>query len=163
LWGGPVQKLLTTAVLLSLALVAGPSLPAVIAPPQAVPDTVMLFAHQPDDPARIVQATFSADNSLMDALVENTSHQKIQSYRLSWAIVKKDDIRLAKGIAVDVPKDLDTSKSFTIPGPENAAKDDVAKHPNGIIFYIAELQFDDGKHWQAEAKKIRKEAADMMK
>jgi len=123
----------------------------------------MLFAAQADDPVRIVQANFSADNSLIDALLENKSHQKIQSYRLSWVVIKKEDIRLAKGISVDVPKDLDTSASFSIPGPENAAKEDLAKHPTGIVFYIAELQFDDGKRWQAEPKKIRKEAAEMVR
>ena len=78
-------------------------------------------------------------------------------------VVKKEDIRLAKGIAVDVPKDLDTTASFSIPGPENAAREDLARHPAGIVFYIAELQFQDGTHWQAETKKIRKEAGDMMK
>jgi hypothetical protein len=127
------------------------------------PDTLMLFAHQTDDPVRIVQATFSADNALLDAQLENKSHQKIQSYRLGWAVVKKEDIRLAKGIAVDVPKDLDTTTSFSIPGPENAAREDMARHPSGIVFYIAELQFQDGTHWQAETKKIRKEAGEMMK
>ena len=141
-----------------------PALSAVSAAPQtAIPDTLVLFAKQADDPVRIIQATFSADNSLMDAQLENKSHQKIQSYRLSWAVVKKEDIRLAKGVAMDVPNNLDTSGSFTIPGPENAAKEDLAKHPTGIVFYIAELQFDDGKRWQAEPKKIRKEAAEMVK
>jgi len=129
----------------------------------AAPETAMLFAHQPDDPVRIVQATFSADDALIDTLLENTSHQKIQSYRLGWAVVKKDDIRLAKGISVDVPKGVDTTASFTVQGPENAAREDVAKHPPQIVFYIAELQFEDGKHWQVEPKKIRKEVADMTK
>jgi hypothetical protein len=151
-------------VVLLAALAAVHSLSAIKASPQAAtPDTLMLFANQADDPVRIVQASFSADNSLVDALLENKSHQKIQSYRLSWAVVKKDDIRLAKGISADVPNNVDTSGSFTIPGPENAAKEDLAKHPTGIVFYIAELQFDDGRRWQAEPKKIRKEAAEMVK
>ena len=160
-----MKRLSTSAVLLPLALAAALSLSAAYALPQkpAESDTLMLFAHQAEDPVRIVQATFSADNSLIDALLENKSHQKLQSYRLSWAVVKKDDVRLAKGIAVDVPNTLDTSASFTIPGPENAAKEDLAKRPTGIVFYIAELQFDDGKRWQAEPKKIRKEAAEMVK
>jgi hypothetical protein len=128
-----------------------------------IPDTLMLFARQADDPVRIVQATFSADNALMDALLENKSHQKVQSYRLGWVVVKKEDIRFGKGIAVDVPKDVDTTASFSIPGPENAAREDLARHPAGIVFYIAELQFEDGTRWQAEAKKIRKEAAEMLK
>jgi hypothetical protein len=153
------------AVLFLAALATAHSLSNLLLPPQKTPepDTLMLFARQADDPIHIVQASFAADNSLIDALLENASHQKIQSYRLSWVVVKKDDIRFVKGITVDVPKELDTSKTFTIPGPENAAKEDVAKHPNGIMFYIAELQFDDGKRWQAEPKKIRKEAAAMMK
>ena len=123
----------------------------------------MLFARQADDPVHIVQASFGMENVLIDALLENTSHRKIQSYRLSWATVKKDEVRLAKGIDVDVPSNVDTSASFTIPGPENAAKEDVSKHPNAIVFYIAELQFADGQHWQSDPKKIRKEAADMLK
>jgi len=153
-----MKRLSTSVVALLVALAAVHN-----ASPQTTPDTLMLFAHQEDDPVRIIQASFSADNSLIDALLENKSHQKIQSYRLSWAVVKKDDIRLAKGIAMDVPSNVDTSGSFTIAGPENAAKEDLAKHPTGIVFYIAELQFDDGKRWQAEPKKIRKEAADMVR
>lgn len=159
-----MNKHLTIALLLSLTLAAAHSLPAAAPSQKALePETLMLFAKQADDPVHIVQASFAADNSLVDALLENSSHQKLQSYRLSWAIVKKDDVRLAKGIAVDVPANLDTSTSFTIPGPENAAKDDVSKHPTGIVFYIAELQFSNGQRWQAEPKKIRKEAAEMLK
>jgi hypothetical protein len=148
---------------LVLALTAYPSPNPSTLQKAPEPDTLMLFAKQGDDPVHIVQASFAADNSLVDALLENTSHQKIQSYRLSWAVVKKDDVRLAKGIAVDVPNNVNTSASFTIPGPENAAKEDVSRHPNGIVFFIAELQFADGKTWQADSKKIRKEAADMLK
>ena len=129
----------------------------------AAAETLMLFAHQADDPVRIIQATFSSDNTLLDAQLENTGHQKIQSYRLGWAAVRKDDIRIGKAISVDVPKTVDTTSSFSIPGPENAAKDDLARHPVGIVFYVAELQFEDGKHWQADLKKIKKEAADMVK
>jgi len=123
----------------------------------------MLFARQADDPVHIVQASFGAENVLIDALLENTSHHKIQSYRLNWAVVKKDDVRLAKGVAVDVPANVDTTASFTIPGPENAAKEDLSRHPNAIVFFISELQFADGQHWQSDTKKIRKEAADMLK
>ena len=155
-----MTALFQTTIAAALLLTPANAAPAQKGPE---PDTLMLFAKQADDPVHIVQATFKADNSLMDALVENKSHQKIQSYRLSWVVVKKEDIRLAKGISVDVPKGIDTSASFSIPGPENAAKDDLAKHPIGIVFYIAELQFDDGKRWQAEAKKIRKEAAEIVK
>lgn len=152
------------ALLLLIALVAGSSISAVFAAQKAPePDTLMLFARQAEDPLHIVQASFSADNTLVDAMLENTSHQKIQSFRLAWVIVKKDDVRLAHGISVDVPGTVDSSASFTIPGPENAAKEDVARHPNGIVFYISELQFSGGKTWQAEAKKIRKEAVDMLK
>jgi hypothetical protein len=160
----PVKKPPVMALLLFIALGAGSSVSKLLAAQKAEePDTLMLFAKQAEDPVHIVQASFAADNSLVDALLENTSHQKIQSYRLSWVVVKKDDVRLAHGISVDVPTNVDTSASFTIPGPENAAKDDVAKHPNGIVFYISELQFRDGKTWQAESKKIRKEAVDMLK
>lgn len=150
-----MKRLFLCALLLLAALAAAHS--------AASPDTLMLFAHQTDDPVHIIQATFSADNALLDAQLENKSHQKIQSYRLGWAVVKKDDVKIGKGNVIEVPKDVDTTASFSIPGPENAAKDDLAKHPTGIVFYIAELQFDDGKRWQAELKKIRKEAAEMVK
>ncbi len=123
----------------------------------------MLFAHQADDPVRIVQASFGADNELLDARVENSSHKKIQNYRLGWAVVKKDDVRFGRGNPVDVPESVDSSAAFNIPGQGNIAKDDLSKHPAGIVFYIAELQFQDGSHWQADIKKIKKEAADMLK
>jgi hypothetical protein len=156
-----VKKLLTIALLIALAAYPLPSSASSQKP--AEPETLMLFAQQSGDPLHIVQASFGADNSLIDALLENTTHQKIQSYRLSWVIIKKDDVRLAHGVPVDVPNTVDSSGSFTNPGPENAAKDDVAKHPTAIVFYIGEVQFSDGKTWQADPKKIRKEAADMLK
>lgn len=158
-----MKKLITSALFVALALAAYPLPTASSVQKAEESETLMLFARQDGDPVHIVQASFGMENVLIDALIENTSHHKIQSYRLSWAVVKKDDVRLAKGIPVDVPSNVDTTASFTIPGPENAAKEDVAKHPNAIVFYIAELQFADGKTWQAESKKIRKEAADMLK
>jgi hypothetical protein len=129
----------------------------------AAPETLMLFAHQEDDPVRIIQASFGADNALLDAQLENKTHQKVQTYRLGWVAVKKDDIRIGKATEVEVPNNVDTTTSFSIPGPQNAAKEDVGRHPTGIIFYVAELQFADGTRWQAEVKKIRKEAAEMVK
>jgi len=132
-------------------------------PFQGATETLMLFAHQADDPVRIVQASFGADNELLDARVENSSHKKIQNYRLGWAVVKKDDVRFGRGNPVDVPESVDSSAAFNIPGQGNIAKDDLSKHPAGIVFYIAELQFQDGSHWQADIKKIKKEAADMLK
>ena len=39
----------------------------------------MLFARQTDDPVRIVQASFGADNVLIDARLENKSHNKVQT------------------------------------------------------------------------------------
>ncbi len=127
------------------------------------PETLMLFAHQSDDPVRIIQATFAANNALLDAQLENKTHQKIQAYRLGWVAVRKDDVKVGKTDEVQVSKNIDTTSSFSIPGPENAAKDDIARHPAGIVFYVAELQFEDGTRWQAEPKKIRKEAAEMLK
>jgi hypothetical protein len=162
-----MKRLSVCAWFLSIVCASAPPLSALLAPSLAQktppPDTLMLFAHQDDDPIRIVQASFSADNTLLDAQLENKSHQKIQSYRIGWVVVRKDDLKLAKSNAVDVPKDVDTTATFSVPGPENAAKDDLAKHPTGIVFYVAELQFQDGTHWQAEAKKIRKEATEMVK
>ncbi|HEU4416568.1 MAG TPA: hypothetical protein VFT65_17395 [Candidatus Angelobacter sp.] len=127
------------------------------------PETSMLFAPQDNDPVRITQASFAADNSLLDAQLENKSHQKIQSYRLGWAVARKDEIKLGKTEAIDVPSGVDTTAAFTIQGPSSAAKEDAAKHPPAIVFYVAELQFADGKRWQADVKQIKKEVAEMVK
>ena len=70
----------------------------------------MLFAPQAGDPVRIVQASFGADNVLLDAHLENKSHNKIQVYRLGWVAVKKDDIRIGRGELVTVPE-----KSILLP------------------------------------------------
>jgi hypothetical protein len=32
-----------------------------------------------------------------------------------------------------------------------------------VVVYIAELQFQDGTKWQADTKKLKKEAIDMLK
>lgn len=126
-------------------------------------ETLMLFAPQADDPVHIVQASFGADNLLLDARLENKSHNKIQVYRLGWVSVKKDDIRMGRGELVTVPENVDTTGQFDIPGTAIPSKEDLSKHPTGIVVYIAELQFQDGTKWQADAKKLRKEAIGMLK
>ncbi len=126
-------------------------------------DTLMLFAPQTDDPVHIVQASFGADNVLLDARLENKTHNKIQEYRLGWVSVKKDDIRLGRGELVNVPEKVDTTAQFDIPANPVPSKEDLSKHPTGIVVYIAELQFQDGTKWQADSKKLKKEAIDMLK
>jgi hypothetical protein len=126
-------------------------------------DTLMLFAPQSDDPVHIVQASFGADNLLLDARLENKSHNKIQVYRLGWVSIKKDDIRMGRGELVIVPEKVDTTAQFDIPANPVPSREDLAKHPTGIVVYIAELQFQDGTKWQADAKKLKKEAIDMLK
>lgn len=126
-------------------------------------DTLMLFAPQADDPVRIVQASFGADSQLLDARLENKSHNKIQVYRLGWISVKKDDIRMGRGELVTVPEKVDTTTQFDIPASAVPSKEDLSRHPAGVVVYVAELQFQDGTKWQADAKKLKKEAIDMLK
>ena len=123
----------------------------------------MLFAPQADDPVHIVQASFGADNLLLDARLENKSHNKIQIYRLGWVSVKKDEVRMGRGDLVTIPEKVDTSAMFDIPGSAVPSREDLSKHPTGVVVYIAELQFQDGTKWQADAKKLRKEAIEMLK
>lgn len=130
---------------------------------QNTEDTLMLFAPQADDPVHIVQASFGADNLLLDARLENKSHNKIQVYRLGWVSVKKDDIRMGRGELVTVPEKVDTTSQFDIPANSVPSKEDLSKHPTGVVVYIAELQFQDGTKWQADAKKLKKEAIEMLK
>lgn len=126
-------------------------------------EILILFARQVDDPVHIVQASFGANNVLLDAHLENKSHQKIQSYRIAWAAVKKEDVRFGKADLVAVPEGVDTSAAFDIPGQGTSAKEELARHPTGIVFYIAELQFQDGTKWQSDPKKVKKEALGMVK
>jgi hypothetical protein len=126
-------------------------------------ETLMLFAPQSDDPVHIVQASFGADNILLDARLENKSHNKIQTYRLGWVAVKKDEVRMGRADAVTVPDKVDTTASFDIPSSAVPSKEDLSKHPTGIVVYIAELQFQDGTKWQADPKKLKKEAIEMLK
>jgi hypothetical protein len=158
-----VNKLLVSAVLLG-AIIIAPSSSSGLNPPQnSNQDVSMLFARQAEDPVRIVQASFGADNMLLDAHLENKSHNKIQTYRLGWAAVKKEDVRIGKGELVSVPQDVDTTAAFDIPGQGIPGKEDLSKHPTGIMVYVAELQFQDGTKWQADTKKIKKEAIEMVK
>jgi hypothetical protein len=126
-------------------------------------DILMLFAPQSDDPVHIVQASFGADNLLLDARLENKSHNKIQGYRLGWVSVKKDDVRMGRGELVTVPEKVDTTSQFDIPATSVPSKEDLSKHPTGIVIYIAELQFQDGTKWQADPKKLKREAIAMLK
>jgi hypothetical protein len=160
-----VNKFLAFLGTITLLLMA--SRPPGMCSPALVPnkdeEIQMLFAHQPEDPVRIVQASFGADNVLLDARLENKGKLKIQFYRLAWAVVKKEDVRLVRGEMLPVPEGVDTSASFDIPAQGIPGKGDLSRHPMGIVFYVAELQFQDGSHWEADSKKIKKEASEMVK
>ena len=70
---------------------------------------------------------------------------------------------MGKGELVTVPQETDTTAAFDIPGQGVPGKDELSKHPSRVIVYVAELQFQDGTKWQADAKKIRKEAIEMVR
>lgn len=160
-----MNKFLTCLCTLTLLLMAFQ--PLVMGSPILLPSKdegiQMFFASQPEDPVRIVQAAFSADNALLDARLENKGKLKIQLYRLAWAVVKKEDIRLVRGEMLPVPQGVDTSALFDVPTHDIPGKGDLSKHPTGIVFYVAELQFQDGSHWEADPKKIKKEVSGMVK
>jgi hypothetical protein len=159
-----VNRFLACIVTITIALTAGASWALPIPTgPQNNQEVLMLFARQPEDPVHIAQASFGANNMLLDARLENKGQQKIQAYRLAWAVVKKEDVRIALGELVAVPEGVDTSAAFDVPAQGIPKKEDLSKHPTGIVFYVAELQFQDGSRWQADPKKIRKEVSGMVK
>jgi hypothetical protein len=159
-----VRKLLAVIFCLVAIMATQRSLLGICSTPQnSGQETLMLFARQADDPVHIVQASFGADNLLLDARLENKSHNKVQIYRLGWVSVKKDEIRMGRGDFVTVPEKVDTTASFDIPASTVPSKDDLSKHPTGVIVYVAELQFQDGTKWQADVKKVKKEAIEMLK
>jgi hypothetical protein len=158
-----IMKLLAYTIIL-IAIMASQSLgPAHATSQHGGEDILMMFAPQSDDPVHIVQASFGADNVLLDAHLENKSHNKIQVYRLGWVAVKKDDIRMGRGEPVTVPEKVDTTAEFDIPASAVPSKEDLSRHPAGIVVYVAELQFQDGTKWQADPKKLKKEAIQMLK
>lgn len=164
IWGAIVRKSLAFIVfLIAVMALQIPALGLHATFQSSGEDTLMLFAPQADDPVHIVQASFGADNVLLDAHLENKSHNKIQVYRLGWVSVKKDDIRMGRGELVTVPEKVDTTAEFDISANPVPSKEDLSRHPAGIVVYIAELQFQDGTKWQADAKKLKKEAIDMLK
>jgi hypothetical protein len=158
-----VNKLLAFTVLLVAIIIAPSSIFGLHPAQNRNQDISMLFARQAEDPVRIVQASFGADNVLLDARLENKSHNKVQTYRLGWAAVKKEDVRMGKGELVTVPEGVDTMAAFDIPGQGVPGKEELSKHPTGVMVYVAELQFQDGTKWQADTKKIKKEAIEMVR
>jgi len=161
--GEAVNKLLAFTVL-SVAIIIAPSpISGLNLAQNGNQDISMLFARQAEDPVRIVQASFGADNLLLDARLENKSHNKVQNYRLGWAAVKKEDVRMGKGDVVAVPEGIDTTTAFDVSGNGIPAKDELSRHPTGVIVYVAELQFQDGTKWQADVKRIKKEAIEMVR
>jgi hypothetical protein len=162
---GPFMKKLLVFVIFLIATMArqSPALGLRATFQSGGGDTLMLFAPQAGDPVRIVQASFGADNVLLDAHLENKSHNKIQVYRLGWVAVKKDDVRIGRGELVTVPEKVDTTAEFDISANAVPSREDLSRHPAGVVVYVAELQFQDGTKWQADAKKLKKEAIDMLK
>src|SRR5690242_4482488 len=127
--GCHVNQLPAFTVLLVAIIIAPSSIFALNPAQNSNQDVSMLFARQVDDPVRIVQASFGADNVLIDARLENKSHNKVQTYRLGWAAVKKEDVRMGKGELVTVPEGVDTTAAFDIPGQGIPGKEDLSKHP----------------------------------
>ena len=162
---GAIMKKLLFFMIFSIAIMARQSLslglPAISQ--KGGEDVLMLFAPQAGDPVHIVQASFGADNVLLDAHLENKSHNKIQVYRLGWVAVKKDDIRMGRGELITVPEKVDTTTEFDISANAVPSKEDLSRHPAGVVVYVAELQFQDGTKWQADSKKLKKEAIEMLK
>jgi hypothetical protein len=158
-----MNKLLAFTVILVAVIFVPRPIPGLTPAQNSNQDISMLFARQAEDPVRIVQASFGADNLLLDAHLENKSHTKLQTYRLGWIAVKKEDVRMGKAEVVTVPQEVDTTAAFDIPGQGIPGKDELSRHPTGVIVYVAELQFQDGTKWQADTKKIRKEAIEMVK
>ena len=99
-----MNKLLAFTVLLVAIIIAPSSIFGLNPAQSSNQDVSMLFARQAEDPVRIVQASFGADNMLLDARLENKSHNKVQTYRLGWAAVKKEDVRMGRGELVTVPR-----------------------------------------------------------
>jgi hypothetical protein len=162
---GAIMKKLLAFIIFLIAMMARQSpvlgLPAIFQ--NGGESILMLFAPQAGDPVHIVQASFGADNVLLDAHLENKSHNKIQVYRLGWVAVKKDDIRIGRGELVTVPEKVDTTAEFDISANAVPSREDLSRHPAGVVVYVAELQFQDGTKWQADSKKLKKEAIEMLK
>ncbi|MBZ5494292.1 MAG: hypothetical protein LAO76_25485 [Acidobacteriia bacterium] len=160
-----MKKLLVFVIFFLIAAMArqSPALGLRVTLQSGGEDILMLFAPQAGDPVHIVQASFGADNVLLDAHLENKSHNKIQVYRLGWVAVKKDDVRMGRGELVTVPEKVDTTAEFDISANAVPSREDLSRHPAGVVVYVAELQFQDGTKWQADAKKLKKEAIDMLK
>jgi hypothetical protein len=162
--GAIMKKALVFIILLiAITVLQSPVLGLPASSQRGSEDILMLFAPQAGDPVHIVQASFGADNVLLDAHLENKSHNKIEVYRLGWVAVKKDDIRIGRGELVTVPEKVDTTAEFDISANAVPSREDLSRHPAGVVVYVAELQFQDGTKWQADAKKVKKEAIDMLK
>lgn len=162
---GAIMKKLLVFIIFSIAIMArqGLGMGLHATSQRGGEDILMLFAPQAGDPVHIVQASFGADNVLLDAHLENKSHNKIQVYRLGWVAVKKDDIRMGRGELVTVPEKVDTTAEFDISANAVPSREDLSRHPAGVVVYVAELQFQDGTKWQADSKKLKKEAIEMLK
>src|SRR5438270_5887418 len=162
---GAIMKKLLVFIIFPIAIMArqSPLLGLAASSQKGSEDILMLFAPQAGDPVHIVQASFGADNVLLDAHLENKSHNRIQVYRLGWVTVKKDDIRMGRGELVTVPEKVDTTNEFDISANAVPSREDLSRHPAGVVVYVAELQFQDGTKWQADAKKLKKEAIEMLK
>src|SRR5438046_6556769 len=135
----------------------GPNLSRIIdqaqklAPPELMDlGVTFLIAPQTGSPARLVQASFGVP-LLAAAKIKNESKKTILSYRIGWSYVHDDKMEFHNGDLRGVPAGIRPGTTQDVAGQAVSMDADAQQ----VIFFVAELNFSDGKRWTAKEENIQ--------
>ena len=157
---GPVAKVLPAKILPGLAdaipvsACVQPTL-ANMQPP--VSGTQIRLPKQVNSPAKITESIHGVSDIFSGGKLENTSKQRIISYRVAWVVRYYDGkTEIAQGAHMNVPAGIDGGASTEIPDQAVSGKY-FKTGAQTIDFYISEVKFQNGKGWKADLRKLQKE------
>jgi hypothetical protein len=111
-------------------------------------------AQQSGDPAHLVSTTHSTTDALKLALLENRSIKTIASYRIGWVSASADKTSMHEGPWLKIAEGLQPEATTEVP----AQQIELDNNAHLMLFFVAEVVYSDGSHWDADAVKLIDEA-----
>jgi len=145
---------------LSFALCEAPKKPA--AQQSSVADAAegvgLGFFRQKESPLVLVETQHGVEDVLLKATLLNAGNDKIAGYRLAWWVKCPDDSsEIVRGKLISFSSSL-LPKQKRVDGPFEVPGALLSSGAVEIRFFVDEVQFENGKTWKADRKKIKKEA-----
>ena len=119
-------------------------------------ETLLGPAAQSTDPVQLTQTEHNLRMALDGATLLNKGQQPIRRYRIGWALVQDGKVSLHEGISMYVDGDVQPQATVHVPDQGVHLDPSVQRY----LFYVSEIEYADGSHWNAEALPLITQAKD---